>query len=139
MSAFEETVAKNLALSLTAFGASHKHIAETVHTLFQHTVKSVVENGSFVLYQWQNDSWTRLPHTNLLLNPIRQKLVAYFDKARSYIDQPKRNDPDYYNKYKRWQETYVKFMSIQESLYNHTFMKCVLEEAILLFYTSNPV
>lgn len=137
MSALEETLAKELCRILLAFGASHAHIAKFVHTLFQHTVKCTLENGLFVLYQWQNDTWTRLPHNDLFLNPIREKLAPYFDKARSHLPIPKSNESDYHKKFDQWQKKSLEFMTIQETLYNHTFMKCVLEEAILLLYKSD--
>jgi hypothetical protein len=136
MSVLEDILAKQLCKTLLAFGASHAHLAKFVHTLFQHTVKSVIENGSFVVYQWQNDTWTRFPHNDLFLNPIREKLAPYFDKARSHLSMPKTNECEYHKKFDQWQKQSLEFMTIQESLYNHTFMKCVLEEAILLFYRS---
>jgi len=43
-------------------------------------------------------------------------------------------DCEYHKKFDQWQKQSLQFMTIQESLYNHTFMKCILEEAILLFY-----
>ena len=139
MSALEDKLAKELCGTLLAFGATHAHLAKFVYTLFQHTVKSVLENGSFVLYQWQNDAWVRLPHNDLFLNPIRTKLAPYVDKARSNLPIPKSMDCEYHKKFDQWQKQSLQFMTIQESLYNHTFMKCILEETILLFYTSNPL
>ena len=134
MSALEDTIAKELCTTLLAFGASHAHIAKVVYTLFQHTIKSTVENGVFVTYQWIDDSWIRVPHNDLLLNPIRSKLAPYFNKAHCHIVYPKTNDPQYHTKCNQWQKKSLEIMTIQESLYNHTFMKCILDEAILLFY-----
>jgi len=139
MSALEDKLAKEFCSTLLAFGASHMHIAKFVHTLFHHTVKSELENGFFVLYLWKNDTWSRLPHNDLFLNLIREKLAPYFDKARSHLPIPKLNEYEYNKKFDHWQKKSLEFMTIQESLYNHTFMKCILEEAILLFYTSNPL
>jgi hypothetical protein len=139
MSALEDSLAKELCSTLLTFGASHAHIAKFVHILFKHTVKSIIENGVFILYEWKKDTWTRLPHNDLFLNPIREKLAPYFDKARSHLPIPKSMDCEYHKKFNNWQKKSLEFMTIQESLYNHTFMKCILDEVILLFYTSDPL
>jgi hypothetical protein len=133
----EEFITNHIRNVVLPADGRHRHIAEVAHKMYLHTLKSVVENGSFVLYKNIEGDWVRLAHNDLILNEMREKLVSWFDKTRYSIQSPRMADCNYSANLSKWQTTLLKLMSIQERLYDYPFMKSVLDEAILLLYLPN--
>ena len=130
----EQTIIDYITSTVLSSNGKHKHLAEVCVLLFKDILQSTVENGVFVVYEHSSDSWLRYAHYDLILNKLRDALGSYIDKARYSLQSPKTNDLDYSKKMEKWQNSILKLLTIHEQLQDYTFMKCVLEEFILLVY-----
>ena len=129
----EESIINHILMVVVPYDGKQSHIATIAQKAFSSTLKSVVENGVFVLYKKKETGWERLPHNDLILNEMRTTIVRWFDKARYTVKSPNVSD-QYTNQFQKWHMLLLNLMNIQERLYDYTFMKGVLEEAILLLY-----
>jgi len=122
--------------TLLVYDGTHCHFGELAKMLLQDTMKSTLSTfnteDKFVLWTRKDTEgpWISYPHTHLLLNNVRNRLLNTLDVLRYTMKTP----PTGWS-IDRWQLAILKSMKIQEKLLDFSFMKCVLEEFILLVYS----
>jgi hypothetical protein len=134
MASFDESLLRYIQSLVLIQTITQKQFAEIAKKLYLGTIKSVVENDIFVIYKYIDDKWIRYAHKDLALNEIRTTLASYVDKARYTINVPAIDDFNYAYKIKQWQQSILKLLDLHDQLHDYTFMKCILEEFILLVY-----